>query len=189
MQSFAPDVDATDARGKWAWFLAYGILLVAVGIIALGNVVSATLVTTIWLGWLLMFGGIVELISAFTYPRSLGGRILHVVLGLLYIAVGIQLAFNPITGAITVAAVVAIMLIADGVLRLWFALTTNAADRWLLALLGIIDVLLGVWLWTNIPVSALAVGFYVGFMLLVAGVSWIVLAFRVRSLPEGAGGA
>lgn len=180
MQSFAPDVDASEARGKWAWFLAYGILLVAVGIIALGNVVSATLVTTIWLGFLLMFGGAVELVSAFTFPRSLGGRILHILLGLLYLGAGFLVAFNPISGAVTVTIVVAAMLIADGVLRLWFALTTDVASRWLLAVLGVVDLLLGLWLWTNIPVSALALGFYVGFMLLVAGISWIMLALRVR---------
>ena len=110
MQSFAPDVDVAEARGKWAWFPAYGVLLAAVGIIALGNAISATLVTTIWLGFLLMFGGIVELISAFTYPRSLGGRILHIVLGLLYIAVGIQLAFTS-NGAALATAVMSVPLV------------------------------------------------------------------------------
>lgn len=180
MQSFAPDVDVAEARGKWIWFLAYGVLLAAVGVIALGNVISATLVTTIWLGFLLMFGGVVELVSAFTFPRSLGGRILHILLGLLYLGAGFLVAFNPISGAVTVTIIVAAMLIADGVLRLWFALTTEVAGRWLLAVLGVVDLLLGLWLWTNIPVSALALGFYVGFMLLVAGISWIMLALRAR---------
>lgn len=180
MQSFAPDAEAAATRDRWPWFLAYGVILVIVGLIAIYNAVDATLVTTIWVGFLLLFGGVVELFSAFTYPRSIGGRILHVVLGLLYIAAGLSLIFNPISGAITLAVIIAIMLIVDGFLRLWFALTTDAPDRVLNLVLGVIDVLLGAWLWTGIPMTALAIGFYVGFALLIAGISWIMLSFRVK---------
>lgn len=185
MQSFGPG-EAAVVRGRWGWYLAYGVLLVAVGLIALYNAIDATLVTVVWVGFMLIFGGVVELVSAFTFPRSLGGRILHIVLGVIYVVAGYMLVFNPISGAVTLTVVVAVMLIIDGLSRLWFTMTNDLSDRGLNLVIGIIDLLLGIWLWTNIPLSALAIGFYVGFALLMAGISWIVVSLRVRSLPDGA---
>ena len=65
------------------------------------------------------------------------------------------------------------MLVIDGAIRLWAAVTSDLPHRWWIALAGVISILFGIWLWTNIPVSALAIGVYVGVMLLMAGFTWI----------------
>ena len=49
-----------------------------------------------------------------------------------------------------------------------------------IALAGVISILFGIWLWTNIPVSALAIGVYVGVMLLMAGFTWIMAGWMGR---------
>ena len=189
MQSYAQGPDAAQIRGGWGWFVGFGVVLVVLGVIALWNAVDATLVTAFLVGLALVVGGVVEVIGAFAVERSFGMRILHGVLGVLYVLGGIYMMANPTFGAITLAIVISVMLIADGVVKLWFAFTRESGHRVLLGVIGAIDILLGIWLWTGIPVSALAIGFYVGFMLVMAGVTWIVLGFQARSLPDTVGGS
>jgi uncharacterized membrane protein HdeD (DUF308 family) len=47
---------------------------------------------------------------------------------------------------------------------------------------GVINLLLGLWLWSGIPVSGVAIGFFVGFELVLAGIVWIMGGWMARSL-------
>ena len=85
--------DELGQTSGWGWYVALGIALVIVGLIALWNVVDATLVTTVVVGWLLVIGGFVEIFGAFTRRASLGSRVLHILLGL-YLLVGFDLVFD-----------------------------------------------------------------------------------------------
>jgi uncharacterized membrane protein HdeD (DUF308 family) len=172
--------DELGQTSGWGWYVALGVALVIVGLIALWNVVDATLVTTIVVGWLLVIGGFVEIFAVFTRRASLGSRILHVLLGILYLLVGFDLVFNPISGTIALTVAVGILLIVDGAIRLWVGFTNEMPYRWLLFVVGVVDILLGIWIWTNIPTSALAIGLYVGIMLLFAGITWIMAGFSAR---------
>ncbi len=184
MQSMVQGPDAAAIRGGWGWFVGFGIVLLVLGGIALWNAVDATLVTAFLVGLALVVGGVVEVIGAFAVERSFGMRILHGVLGVLYVVGGVYMMANPDFGAITLAIVISILLIAQGLVKLWFAFTRESGHRVLLGVIGAIDILLGIWLWTGIPVSAVAIGFYVGFMLVMAGIMWIVLGYQVKSIPD-----
>ena len=101
----------------WWWFVVYGVALGVVGILALGNIMDAALVTTVFVGWLLLFGGIMQLVGAVT----MGGgawRIFHAGLGILYIVVGFNLIADPFSGAITLTLALGLLLIFDGAGRL-----------------------------------------------------------------------
>ena len=47
-------------RSRWGWFLALGILLIVLGMIALGSSVMMTLATMVFIGWLMIIGGVAE---------------------------------------------------------------------------------------------------------------------------------
>lgn len=183
MQSLVDGPDIEEVRGRWGWFVGIGAVLLVLGLIALWNAVDATLVTAFIVGIALVVGGVVEVIGAFTVERSGGMRVLHGILGVLYVAGGLYMIANPVFGAITLAVVIGIMLIVDGFLKLWFAFTRESKNRGWLGVIGVIDILLGFWLWTGIPFTAVAIGFYVGFMLVMAGVMWIIVGFQAKSLP------
>ena len=51
-------------------------------------------------------------------------------------------------------------------------------------LLGVLNILLGIWLWTGIPLSGIAIGIFVGLQLLVAGMAWIIAGFMGGSGSE-----
>lgn len=163
------------------WLIGLGVVLVILGVIALGNVVDATLVTTIIVGWLLVISGVMHLVSIFAGGASLGWRLLQGLLGVLYIVVGIEIVYDPIAGAITLAIVVALMLVIDGVIRIVSALMDRGHGWVWVLLLGVLNIVLGAWLWTGIPVSGLVIGLFIGLQLLFAGIMWIMLGFTSRS--------
>jgi len=173
-------------RGRWKWFVGVGVLLVIVGLIALANVVDATLITTVIVGIALVFGGAMQIVGAWAAEGSTGRRVLMAVLGVIYIIVGFELIADPLAGTVALAIVVALFLIVDGVLRIFSALVPETENKVLTIVFGIVMIILGGWLWTGLPVSGVAIGFFVGLQLLIAGVVWILLGLAARSSHGGA---
>jgi uncharacterized membrane protein HdeD (DUF308 family) len=184
--SFIGTPSAAEIGGRWKWYVVLGVVLAVFGVIALGNVVDATLVTTIVVGWMLVFGGIMQIFGAFARGESIGMRILILILGFLLIWVGFNLIAEPLRGTVTLTIVAAIVLIADGIVRLVGAFTGPSRHRLLESVIGVINIVLGVWLWTGIPISGLALGLFLGIELLMAGISWIVVGIMARSTPPSA---
>jgi uncharacterized membrane protein HdeD (DUF308 family) len=168
-----PDSDAGSGRG---WFIALGVVLVILGLVALWNVIDASLVTTVIIGWLLVVAGIATFIGVFTTNLGLGWRLLQALLAILYVVVGFNLIADPLSGAIAVTVVIGAMLIADGIFRI-------------VAFLAVINILFGIWVWTNIPVSGVVIGVFVGVQLLVAGMAWIIAGFMGGSSTQQPAGA
>jgi uncharacterized membrane protein HdeD (DUF308 family) len=166
--------------GRWKWFVGFGVVLVILGLVALMNVVDATLVTTIFVGWLLLIGGIAQIVAAFATQGTTGSRVLLGLLGVLYAIVGWDIIGNPLSGVVTLTIVIAIVLIVEGVIRVFQAVSGGTAHRGLVGVIGVIDVLLGLWLWSGIPMSGVAIGFFVGFELLLAGIVWIMGGWMSR---------
>jgi len=182
--------DAAALRGRWKWFFAIGLAFTVLGVIALGNLIATTLITTLIVGMLLLVAGVVQVFGVFASGGSAGSKILGLLLGILYVLVGFDILANPIGGAITLTIVVAIYLIAGGLLRVISAFTgAGGGHRILLLVTGVVNVLLGIWLWSGIPVSGLAIGLFVGIDLVMAGVTWMVMAWAVRGADKAAVGA
>jgi uncharacterized membrane protein HdeD (DUF308 family) len=175
-----------ELRNRWKWFVGFGVVLVILGAIALWNVVDATLVTTIFIGWLLVLGGIVQIIGAFATSGSMGARVLMGVVGILYAIVGFNIVADPLQGAVALTIVIAIVLIVEGIIRLFAAFNEATPQRGLVAVLAVINILLGLWLWSGIPTTGVAIGFFVGLQLLFAGILMIVGGFAARSAIQSA---
>jgi uncharacterized membrane protein HdeD (DUF308 family) len=169
-----PETTAGTGRG---WFIALGVVLAILGLIALWNAVDATLVTTIIVGWLLVIAGFANIIGAFTTDTGFWWRLLQGLLGVLYIVVGFNVIADPLAGAIALTVVFGAMLIADGIFRIVVVFMDRGRNAVWMVLLGVLNILLGLWLWTGIPLSGVAIGIFVGLQLLVAGMAWIIAGF------------
>jgi len=179
--------DAAALQGRWKWFFVVGLAFAVLGIIALGNLIAATLVTTIILGLLLLVAGVFQVFAAFASEGPMGAKILGLLLGILYVLVGFDILANPIGGALTVTIALSIFLIVGGLVRVISAFTGAGGNhRMLLLLTGVINVLLGAWLWSNFPISGLAIGLFVGIDLVMAGVTWMAMAWAVRGADKAA---
>jgi hypothetical protein len=54
-----------DGHDSWGWFVALGIALIILGVVCIAAEVTATLVTVLTFGWLLILGAVLALIQAF----------------------------------------------------------------------------------------------------------------------------
>ena len=131
-------------RAKWGWFVALGVGLLALGIIAFGNLLAATVVSVFYIGVLMLIGAVAQIGHAFQV-RNWGGFFFWLLSGQLAGAAGILAFSNPTLAAAALTLVLAISLIASGILRLMLGLrlrSLQAGWGWLAAS-GVITLLAG----------------------------------------------
>src|ERR1700752_3896151 len=95
---------ADTLREQWALFTGVGVVLAILGLLALGNLWNATVITTFIIGIVLIVAGIMQ-ISFGIMAREGGGlmRVLTGAIGVLSIVVGFDIAADP-KGAIVAVA-------------------------------------------------------------------------------------
>lgn len=192
-QSLAPTATDLDAlRRHWGWFLVMGIALVALGTFAISwaCLATVTLAATWLFGWMLFIAGAAEIVSAFRVGRW-GGTLVHLLLGVLYMLVGLLVVDEPGRSAIQLTLVIAIFLIVSGAFRIVFALTQQFSGGGWVLLNGIVTLVLGVMIYKQWPYSGLwVIGLFVGIDMLLGGWRWIILSLMLRSgRPEEGGRA
>lgn len=170
-----------DLRRNWLWFIVLGVLLIFLGMVALGSVVVASLATAIVIGWLLLMGGIFETIGAL-WTRAWSGFFFHLLSGVLSIVVGILFLRAPVGALLAMTLLLACMLLVGGMFKVIAALSFRfSAWGWPLVG-GVVDMMLGVMIWQEWPASALWVmGVFLGINLLFRGFNWIGLGMALRA--------
>lgn len=173
-------------HAHWGWFLALGLGLVVLGVIALATTTMTTLMSTILLGILLMTGGFLLLLFAIT-SNSWGTALLRVVGAILALLAGWYLLAHPVSGALVLTLVLAWFFILSGLFRMIGAVVERQGHWGWLVASGLIAVLLGILLLAHWPISGLfAIGLFIGIDLLLYGLSWIVAALIARTSPATA---
>lgn len=173
-------------RQKSGWLLAAGVSLVVLG--ALGLLMSGALsiASAIWFGAMVLVAGIVLVADAVRHGgwRS---RILHGLIGLLYIAVGIITFSNPLAATASLTLFVGAALFATGILRIVIAFQTRPNASWSMILVsGLLSLALGVMILVRWPASSLWVlGTFLAIELIFQGVATIMLARAIRSTFDG----
>jgi uncharacterized membrane protein HdeD (DUF308 family) len=165
----------------WGWIVALGILYVVVGMIALGNVVEATVASVYWVGVMMIVAGVGETINAFRM-QSWGKFFLWAILGVLYILGGIFCWQNPLLAAGTLTLLLGVSLVVGGIVRIYLATQMKTGSAWgWVALSGLITAVFGLVILGHWPVSSLFIlGIMLGVDLVFAGVSWITMGFALR---------
>jgi uncharacterized membrane protein HdeD (DUF308 family) len=82
------------------WAIAWSILLIALGIIAIAVPFAAAVAVTALVGWLLIFGGIFHFVMAFS-TRGAGAVLWEVLVALVYVIGGGYMLFHPLLGVAT----------------------------------------------------------------------------------------
>ena len=181
-------VDMKAVGQHWGWFLAKGILMILVGTLALGSYVMVALFSMIFLGWLMIFAGVVEAIHAF-WKKEWGGLFLNLLVGVLYVVVGFMVLANPQATAMTLTLVMAIFFILDGIFRIIIAVAAHFPQWGWMLFNGIVTLGLGVLIWAQWPVSALwIIGLFIGIDLIFTGWAWVMMSWAAGRMPAVEGG-
>jgi uncharacterized membrane protein HdeD (DUF308 family) len=172
-------------RGQWLWFLLAGIALVVIGSLAIGwaCIGTVTLAATWLFGVLLLASGITEMIQAFSAPRW-SGTLMRVLLGVLYIAVGLMIVDDPGESALILTKIISIFLIVGGLFRIVAALYLRFEGWGWILLNGVVTLFLGILVYKQWPESALwFIGLYLGIDMIVNGWGYIMLAILLKRMP------
>lgn len=172
---------------KWGWFLALGIVLILAGLAAIAFPLLGTIAVKILLGWLFLVGGVLMIMHAFQAP-GWQGFLWELLVGILYAVAGAYLAFFPLTGLLTLAILLAVMFIIEGVFEVMQAFRVRPHEGWgFLLLSGIAALAVGVLITLSLPSSAeWALGLLAGINLLFSGWSYVFLALAGRRAHETA---
>ena len=174
-------MEATGIWKNWGWFLALGIVQIIAGTLAVGFVLSATLVSIVTLGVLLLIAGVAQTAAAIL-ARDWDGFFLFLLLGLLYGVAGFLTMEHPLLATESLSLMLAVLFLLVGLFRIAFALVDHLPTWGWVLFNGVVTVLLAVATWRLGPRSGVGVlSMLVGIELIVNGVTWSVLAVGGRS--------
>jgi uncharacterized membrane protein HdeD (DUF308 family) len=168
----------------WKLYLIEGIVLVALGLIAIVIPPIATLAVTIFFGWLFLISGVVGLVTTFMMRHAPGfwWSLISAALGVL---VGGMLLAQPAQGALSLTLVVAAFFAVEGVVTIMFSLDhrreLSGRWGWMLAS-GLVDLVLAVLIIAGLPsTAAWAIGLLVGINMMFGGTALISMALHARN--------
>lgn len=171
----------TIAKKSVGWSIGLSVLMILAGLLAIVIPPVAGIAVLLVVAWLLIFSGVAHLIFAW-HTRTAGGLIWELLLGILYVFIGVYALLNPVAGLASLTLVLAIYLFVEGVLELtlWFRLRPMPGSNWLL-FDAIVTLILAILIWGSWPSSTeWVIGTLVGISMLFSGSARLSLALAAR---------
>ena len=164
--------------------MGFGILSLLFGIIGTFMAFTMTMTSMIFFGILIIMGGFIFLVEAFSAPQW-KGKLLNLAIALLYIITGGIMIANPEGSAIWFTLFIAGFLIAVGMMRIviGFQIKDEISEWGWMVFGGTLSIILGILIYAQWPTSGLwVIGLFISIELMVQGVNAIVLS---RVIKEG----
>src|SRR5690606_38512867 len=168
-------------RSNWGWFVVIGIVLLVLGVLAFANLVIATVASVYFVGAMMLVGGAIQIVLAFR-TRGWGRFALWLLGGILYALAGIVAFVDPLLASLALTLILAVSLIAVGVLRLWIGFEARPESGWgWIVAAGVVTLLTGIVIAIGWPVSGLWVlGLILAIDLIIQGWSHIAFGLALR---------
>jgi uncharacterized membrane protein HdeD (DUF308 family) len=173
----------TFARKSIGWSIGLSILMILAGLVAIASPMAAGIAVDVVIAWLLIFSGGFHLVFSW-HARTTGVLLWELLVGFVYIFVGIYLLMHPAAGLASLTIALAIYLFAEAFLEfaLGFALRPHAGSGWLL-FDGLITLILAIMIWRTWPSgTAWVIGALVGISMLFSGASRLAISLAARRL-------
>jgi uncharacterized membrane protein HdeD (DUF308 family) len=175
----------TFVKKSIGWSIALSVLMIVAGILAIASPLAAGIAINILVAWLLVFSGCAHLVFAW-HTRSTGGLLWELLLGIVYIFIGIYLLVHPVAGLASLTIALAIYLFIEAILEfvLGFSLRPLPGSGWLL-FDGIVTLILAVMIWRTWPSSTgWVIGLLVGISMLFSGLARLGISLAARSVTS-----
>ena len=168
-------------RGRWGEIVAFGGLLIVLGIAALCFTIPSTVATVTLNGVFFLVAGVAE-IGVGAHAKSWTRFFLWIVGGALYLIAGIICILNPIFAAAALTLALGAGLIAAAVVRAYLAFHLPPDNaRVMVFIAAAFTFLLGLLIVAQWPTNAAYVlGVLLGVDLLFHGVGWATFGFDLR---------
>jgi uncharacterized membrane protein HdeD (DUF308 family) len=186
------DLEEQEALGSaarsWWLFLLTGLLWLLFAIIVLRFDYTTVTAVAVLFGIVAIAAGVNE----FFMLAASGGwwKVLHGLLGVIFVVVGIVAFVHPGDTFAALAAVMSFFLIFKGFFDIVLAIATREEIHiwWVQLIVGIVEVLIGFWAAGYWGRSAILLVIWVGVIALTRGITEIIFAFKLRSAGKSGGG-
>ncbi|MEP9376947.1 HdeD family acid-resistance protein [Aquabacter sp. CN5-332] len=172
----------TAMSAGWGWFVALGAAFVILGCIALAHLLVTGIATALYVGALVLVGGIVQVMHAFRVQGW--GRFFYWLLaGLLYVVAGGLIMYQPLLAAGIITLMIGVSLVVGGIFRIIAGLGSRQAAGWgFIVFSGVITLLLGIEIIARWPVDSVQIlGLFLGLDLIINGVMTAMFGFALRN--------
>lgn len=178
------DIKAVSER--WGWFLALGVLLILLGMAALGAPFASGIGVSLLVGWLLVISGVAHGIHAFKATGWRGGLV-QFLCGLLYLGVGVMMITRPVEGLLALTVTVLAYFIVSGIFKIVLAIRVETLpQRGWVTFSGILSLVLAIYIGSQFPTSVLwVIGMLFGIEMVFSGWSFVMIAMAARRGKEG----
>ena len=159
-----------------------GVLAAALGVFLIAYPLATATITTVLLGWVLIFVGIAQFVFAL-HSQTVGNFFLKVLLGVLSGITGVALAFFPIGGVAALTGLLGTLLVVQAGLATVTAFQVRPLEGWGWFLFdAAASLFMGMLILVRWPSSSVwAIGTLVGVSVLMGGISRIMIASKIRS--------
>ena len=176
------DAATPDLHKAGGWVIAWGVALIVAGIIAIFAPGAAALATALLLGWVILFAGAVQVVSAFQ-QRAHDGFGWKLASALSVLVLGALMLLFPIASIATLALLIGALIFASGVSGIMLALRMKPRSGWGWVLFdAVLSLVIAILIAIRWPQDSIGfVGILVGLCLISGGVWRIVLGRAFRS--------
>lgn len=167
----------------WWLVLIEGIAAIILGLLLFSSPAATIAVMLLFLGWYWLISGILSIVQVFT---NAAGRVWNLIIGILGILAGIAVLNHPLWSGLMVGTTLVLLLGIQGLISGVIQLVSAARGGGLgIGVLGLINIVFGLWLVLNPFAAALALPWVLGILALAGGIAAVVAAFRLKG-AEGA---
>ena len=118
---------ATFVKKSVDWSIGLSVLMIVAGVLAIASPLAAGVAVNVLVAWLLVFSGCAHLVFAW-YTRSTGGFLWELLLGVVYIFIGVYLLIHPLAGLASLTIALAIYLLLEATLEFVSGIHTSPAS-------------------------------------------------------------
>ena len=174
-------------RLHWQLFLAQGVIMLILGVLAVIWPQISTIAVDVYVGWLFLLSGVVGLASMFL-AQNVQAFLWMLLTAALSLFVGIVLLWHPVEGAASLTLVLIAFFIVEGVFQIVASLSYRdifpSQWGWMLAS-GIVDLILAALIIKGWPSTATwALGLIVGINLITSGAAITMVALAGKALVQ-----
>jgi len=171
-----------EATSRWWLFLLSGIAWLIVALIVFQWNYTTVYAVSFLFGFVALFAGLNEFFQI-TVSTS-GWKIVHGLLGVLFILAAVWAFVHPHNAFATLAALIAFFILIKGIFDITVAFVTKDEFElwWLQLIVGLVEILLAFWVAGSFRNQVILLVVYVGIIALSRGITEIFLAFKLRGL-------
>lgn len=179
----ATSAPATFIKKSAGLSIGLSVLMILAGIVAIASPMAAGIAVNVFVAWILVFSGAVHLVFSWS-TRTAGGFLWEILVGVLYVVIGVYLLMHPAAGLAALTLALALYLFVEAILELvlGFTLRPHPGSGWLF-LDAIVTLILAVMIWRTWPSSTeWVIGTLVGISMLFSGTSRLFLSLAAKNV-------